>query len=130
MAANGLRREPKQHRSRALFDAILEAVGRVAADGNRAITTKKVADLAGVSIGSLYDYFPSKESMIETWSQAVVRRGLVQFHRDVAESAGRTLRNARFVSREADSGCVVEQVHQFDRAALPHSEGLPVRSQH
>jgi AcrR family transcriptional regulator len=48
-----------------LYDALLEATRRVlASEGVAAVTTARVAELAGVSIGSLYQYFPSREALI------------------------------------------------------------------
>ena len=67
MKANGrtsTRREPKQQRSRQTVDAVLEAVQRVLRrHGAEAITTNRVAEAAGVSIGSLYQYFPEKQAI-------------------------------------------------------------------
>jgi AcrR family transcriptional regulator len=59
------RKRPRQARSRALFDALVEATQRVLAkEGVEAVTTAHVAEVAGVSIGSLYQYFPSREALI------------------------------------------------------------------
>jgi len=72
------RRRPSQRRSAQLVDAILEAAVRVLGrDGARRFTTVRVAEEAGVSVGSLYQYFPSKEALLfrlqtdeweETWN--------------------------------------------------------------
>jgi AcrR family transcriptional regulator len=65
------RKSPRQERSRALVDALLTAASRVLVeDGYERLTTARVADVAGVSIGSFYQYFPSKEALVG----AVVRR--------------------------------------------------------
>ena len=59
------RKRPQQARSRVLYDALVEATQRLlAAEGVDAVTTARVAELAGVSIGSLYQYFPSREALI------------------------------------------------------------------
>jgi len=59
------RREPKQQRSRQTVEAVLEAVQRVLKrHGAEAVTTNRIAEAAGVSIGSLYQYFPSKEALV------------------------------------------------------------------
>lgn len=65
------RKTPRQARSRALVEVILDTTARVlVADGFARTTTNRVADRAGVSIGSLYQYFPSREALVA----AVARR--------------------------------------------------------
>ena len=69
----GLRKEPRQARSRATVEAIVDAGARVLAeDGWAAFTTNRVAERAGASIGSLYQYFPDKLPLVE----AIRRRHL------------------------------------------------------
>ncbi|MBL9038724.1 MAG: TetR/AcrR family transcriptional regulator, partial [Archangium sp.] len=59
------RRRPAQRRSKALVDAIVEAGSRVLmARGWDRFTMNEVASVAGVSPGSLYQYFPDKESLV------------------------------------------------------------------
>jgi len=69
------RKRPSQARSERLVADILEAASRVLArDGARRFTTARVAAAAGVSVGSLYQYFPNKESILfrlqtDEWQQ-------------------------------------------------------------
>jgi AcrR family transcriptional regulator len=59
------RKQASQARSRATVDAILEATARVLVhDGYDRASTNKVALAAGVSVGSLYQYFPNKEALV------------------------------------------------------------------
>jgi len=65
-ARSPMRKEPSQARSRAMVDAIVEAGARVLGDhGWAGFTTNTVAAVAGISIGSLYQYFPDKLSLVE-----------------------------------------------------------------
>jgi AcrR family transcriptional regulator len=60
------RRPPKQTRARATVADILEATRRIIeSDGYEAVTTNKIARLAGVGVGSLYQYFATKEAVVE-----------------------------------------------------------------
>ncbi len=59
------RRLPRSAFGAASVDAILVAVENILEiDGPDRLTTNRVADLAGVSIGSLYQYFPNKQSLV------------------------------------------------------------------
>lgn len=58
------RREPKQLRSQQTVEAILDAVTRILKkQGIDAVTTNRIAVAAGVSIGSVYQYFPDKRAI-------------------------------------------------------------------
>jgi AcrR family transcriptional regulator len=75
------RKRPVQQRSRLTVDQILEAAGRVFAErGYAGATTNHIAQRAGVSIGSLYQYFPNKDTI------------LVALHLRHMESASEVLR--------------------------------------
>src|SRR5882757_8447655 len=65
-----MRKEPRQARSRATVEAIVQAGAHVLGDrGWSGFTTNEVASVAGASIGSLYQYFPNKLALI-----AAIRR--------------------------------------------------------
>jgi AcrR family transcriptional regulator len=70
------RKDPKQARSQATLDAILQAAAQILERAEReaaaSSSTQAIADRAGVSIGSIYQYFPTKQALI----QALIRHHL------------------------------------------------------
>jgi AcrR family transcriptional regulator len=59
------RKVATQQRSRAMVDALIEATARILVkEGFDKASTNRIAALAGVSVGSLYQYFPSKEALV------------------------------------------------------------------
>ncbi|WP_417283942.1 TetR/AcrR family transcriptional regulator [Comamonas sp.] len=59
------RKLPMQARSRALVDAVAEACLRILEkEGEDALTVNRIAEVSGATVGSIYQYFPNKESMI------------------------------------------------------------------
>ncbi|HEX5754607.1 MAG TPA: TetR/AcrR family transcriptional regulator [Archangium sp.] len=71
------RKRPLQERSKATVETILEAAAHVlVTSGYEGTTTKAVAERAGVSIGSLYQYFPSKEALVAMLLERVHQRAL------------------------------------------------------
>jgi AcrR family transcriptional regulator len=73
------RRKPVQARSKEMVERILDAATHVlATQGYGRMSTNHVADVAGVSVGSLYRYFSDKDEIFETLrlraSDAILRR--------------------------------------------------------
>lgn len=59
------RKRPQQERSRETVRAILEAAARIfEQDGIEAATTDRIAARAGISVGSLYQYYPNKDAIL------------------------------------------------------------------
>jgi AcrR family transcriptional regulator len=59
------RKQPQQDRSRVTVEAILEATTHILTEeGYEKANTNRIAERAGISIGSLYQYFPNKESLM------------------------------------------------------------------
>src|SRR5437867_2846419 len=62
----GLRREPQQARSRARVRRLLDAADRVLSeDGFEALTVRRIAEEAGVPVGTLYQFFPDKAAVVD-----------------------------------------------------------------
>lgn len=67
---SSLRRQPNQDRSRERVERILEcATALIAESGSDAMRMSEVARRAGISIGSLYQYFPDKSAIIQTLAE-------------------------------------------------------------
>jgi AcrR family transcriptional regulator len=59
------RRSPRQARAKQTIDVVVEAAARVFTEvGLEQATTNRIAEVAGVSVGSLYQYFPSKHALL------------------------------------------------------------------
>jgi AcrR family transcriptional regulator len=92
------RRAPRQERSQQTVDAILAATRQLVAErGVESVTTNAVARRAGVSIGSLYQYFPGKRALIaelrrlhQETGQVIFRAEAVSlFHAPVGDAVRR-----------------------------------------
>lgn len=69
-------KEPKQARSRETYEAILGAAAQVfERRGYASATTNRIAERAGVSIGSLYQYFPNKNAILVALTERHVQQG-------------------------------------------------------
>lgn len=81
------RKRPRQARSVATFEAILEGAARILEPlGFAGFNTNAVAELAGVSIGSLYQYFPSKDALIVE----LIRRERAELSKRIVEAIQQT----------------------------------------
>src|SRR6516225_9848639 len=69
------RRSPKQARARETVEVIFDATARILLrEGRAALNTNHIAERAGISIGSLYEYFPNKVAILV----AMARREIVR----------------------------------------------------
>jgi AcrR family transcriptional regulator len=118
-----VRRAPRQERSRQTVEAVLEAVPRVLKrHGARAVTTNRIAEVAGVSIGSLYQYFPDKQAIFQALHERHVE--------DVRQRMERAVSDCASASLDAFAQCLMEgladahaepELHELITAALPES---------
>jgi AcrR family transcriptional regulator len=116
------RKLASQERSRRTVDALLEATARVLMkEGYDRASTNKIAAVAGVSIGSLYQYFPSKEALvaavIDRHTQQVsqvIRNALVNVAARPIEVAARA-----FVSVAIDAHRVNPKLHGVLAEQIP-----------
>jgi len=111
-----LRKRPSQARSAWTVDLILQAAAQVLeARGEDALTTKTVAERAGVSIGTLYQYFPNRDAILVALADREAQRigdrmrALIDQHPENREDLGRVMVRALIRSYVARRGAR----HQF-----------------
>jgi len=120
------RKQPRQARSAATVEVILTAAARVLArDGLAGFNTNRVAETAGVSVGSLYQYFPNKSAL----TAALIARAQTALAEGL-EARIQALKGASLAEAVADlARLAVAQQYGEARlaAALDHEERrLPV----
>ncbi len=130
------RKLPVQRRSSITVEAILEAAIRIfEAQGYRAATTAKVAELAGVSVGSLYQYFPNKLALLAGAKQRFLRGLFLRLEdalngaKDVESGLRAGIRANLAASREARAlllVCAGELPARLRTGELRPSEAPPV----
>ncbi|GHE13643.1 TetR/AcrR family transcriptional regulator [Streptomyces alanosinicus] len=68
------RKRPRQQRSQETYDAIVEAAAQLfERDSYAGATTNRIAERAGVSVGSLYQYFPNKDALLYAIGEQHIR---------------------------------------------------------
>ncbi len=109
------RKKPRQARAQATVDAILQASAHILVrQGFDGFNTNAVAERAGVSVGSLYQYFPNKDAIIAEMVRAKRSRLLTGLQ--AAEAA------------HEDAG-LSEVLAALVAATIAHQEGWPQLSQ-
>jgi AcrR family transcriptional regulator len=120
------RKKPRQGRSLATVDAILDATARVlCSTGYDRASTNRIALAAGVSVGSLYQYFPSKEALVAALAarhmatmSALVRSKLAEVAEAPMPVAVRTIIMAMFEAHAVDPRLhkvLIEEVPRIGR---------------
>src|SRR5580698_8218315 len=90
--AASVRRRPQQRRARETVEAVLDAVIRILKrEGSSAMTTNHIAEVAGVSIGSVYQYFPDKRAIFIALHERHIRQVDGVLERCLAEGSDATL---------------------------------------
>jgi AcrR family transcriptional regulator len=128
-----MKKTPTQGRSRQTVEALVEATARTIAErGWQSTTTNHIAARAGVSVGSLYQYFASREDLLE----ALVERELGRLKRRMDDAipglldadATTTLRaflEIAFDHVESDEALFTELAHRsHETGAMLFVEGL------
>ena len=107
------RKQARQARSRATQTAIIEATARLLeSQGRNGLTTNTIAERAGVSVGSLYQYFPNKEAILAT------------LIRDKRQRLLKGMQQAVLDTQDASPADAVEaliragMMHQYERPTL------------
>ena len=83
------RRTPRQERARVTVEAILTASAQLLLDeGPARLSTNRIAKRAGVSIGTLYQYFPDKEAIVRELAERQLDRQFALFEVDLQAILG------------------------------------------
>jgi len=89
------RKQPKQRRARDTVEAILTATTRILVrDGFERASTNRIAEEAGVSVGSLYQYFPNKEALVAALMERHVHEMYAVLEGELARLSSLPLRPA------------------------------------
>jgi AcrR family transcriptional regulator len=104
------RKQPSQARAQVTAEAIMRATARILVKrGYEAATTNHIAEAAGVSIGSLYQYFPNKEAIVAALldrhlaeTMAFLRAGTLSALEQPLEQAARTLIEGLIAAHRVD----------------------------
>jgi AcrR family transcriptional regulator len=127
------RKKPRQQRSQETVECILDATARVlCTTGYDRASTNRVAMAAGVSVGSLYQYFPSKEALVAALVErhveqmtSLVKRKLAEVASAPLEQAVRTMIESMFEAHAVDPRLhkvLIEQVPRIGK--LEHVVGV------
>lgn len=106
------RKQPQQARSNQLVEAVLDAAVQVLMkEGAQRFTTARVAERAGVSVGSLYQYFPNKAAILfrlqsDEWQRtSALLRGILEDKTALPQTRVRRLVHA-FIQSECEEAAI------------------------
>lgn len=120
------RRKPQQRRARQTVEAVLDAVIRLLRrEGSGTLTTNRIAEVAGVSIGSVYQYFPDKQAIFT----ALHQRHIEQIDRLIAGTLVAHAASAlddlirALIEAMVDAHTTDPELFQLFAAEVPHRAG-------
>jgi AcrR family transcriptional regulator len=121
------RKLPQQQRSHDMVETILEATARLLVGaGYEATNTNRIAECAGISVGSLYQYFPNKEALVtaliarhveQMWG--VFEAAAARLFDEPVEVAARAL-----IRMEIEAHAVAPALHKVLIEQVPRIGGL------
>ena len=121
-------KRPSQARAIFTVEAIYEAFVRIwQRDGWSGLTTRAVALEAGVAIGTLYDYFPSKEALLSGYIRHCVDALLLRLDEHVvhAKELNWSVRIKRLIRLTCDSNDTFQPLFNDDVLAIEHRIAEP-----
>ena len=116
------RKSASQKRSKAIVETLLDATARVLVrEGYDRASTNRIAAVAGVSVGSLYQYFPNKEALVAALVARHNREILQLIREAVKEVASSDLRTAMraLVKAAVDAHMVDSALHRIFADQVP-----------
>ena len=104
------RKPPQQPRARVTVAAILDGAIRVLEqEGHQAATTSRIAEVAGVSVGTLYQYFANRDAIVDALQEREFQRATAMLER--------TLGSSNFSSEREVAQAVIDGLLELYRAA-------------
>jgi AcrR family transcriptional regulator len=116
------RKLPRQSRAKATVAAILDAAARILVkDGYEGASVNRIAEVAGVSIGSLYQYYPSREALVAAVVARHNQRMIAVFQQELTALAHLPIRQAvrGLVVRAIEALTVELELHRVIEDQVP-----------
>ena len=126
------RKLPRQDRSRITVEAILEATTHILVEeGYDKANTNRIAERAGISIGSLYQYFPNKESLLAALMEqhATEMAELIETKLDRLFDSPLEIAIPEIITAVVAAHAINPRLHQVLSEEIPCSERSPQMQQ-
>ena len=121
------RKHASQQRSRATVDALVEATARILVrEGFDRASTNRIAEVAGVSVGSLYQYYPGKEALVAAVIDRHNREIMQVVRGALAEVASQPIEKAvrRLVAVAIEAHRIDPKLHRVLAEQIPRTGRL------